>query len=491
MAYSGAIPILAGKSAFKAVASRSGRLLGSLALAVLAFSAITISCPDPAAARSKYASIVVDGHTSRTVYSRSADAHRYPASLTKIMTLYIVFEELAAGRLKKWSKLKVSKRAAGMPPSKIGVKRGQTISVKDAIKALVTKSANDVAVVVAENISGTEYKFARRMTRTARRLGMKRTRFRNASGLPDRRQVTTARDMARLGIRIQRDFPQYYGYFKTRAFKYRGRTFRSHNRLLGRYPGTDGIKTGYTRASGYNLTSSVRRGGKHLVAVVMGGTSGRSRDRHMQKLLTKNFPRVAERRNKPKKPVARPPAPAAAAKTASTLKQADMAPSSGKPGAPAVITKPVSGASPNVAAANRVPPANAAKAPDAATAGKDQSKIPAIGEPAVVNASGDTAVSTVSAARGLPEAGEVYPGDASWSIQIGAYSRKQDALQRLTIAKETGVRSLHGKKAITLAFFKRDQVVYRARFAGFDRKTAQLACNDLKRKSIKCYPLAP
>ena len=490
MAYSGAFSIFSGKSSFKAAVSRPTQLLRSLALAVLAFSVIATANPDPAAARSKYASIVVDGHTGRTVYSRSADAHRYPASLTKVMTLYIVFEELAAGRLKKWSKLKVSKRAAGMPPSKIGVKRGQTIRVNDAIKALVTKSANDVAVVVAENISGSEHKFAQRMTRTAKRLGMKRTRFRNASGLPNRGQVTTARDMARLGIRIQRDFPQYYGYFKTRSFKYRGRTYRSHNRLLGRYRGTDGIKTGYTRASGYNLTSSVRRGGKHLVAVVMGGKSGRSRDRHMQKLLTKNFPKVAARKNKPKKRLARIPKPVAKAESVSTLTQADMAPPSGKLGAPVVITKPVSGDPLNVVSANPAPLVSAAKAPDAATPGKDESKIAAL-DPMYGAASEEAVIKTVSAARNLPETREEYRGDGSWSIQIGAYSRKKDALRRLTIAKKSGVRSLRGKKAITLAFFKQDQVVYRARFAGFNRKTAQRACSALKRKSIKCYPLAP
>ncbi len=483
MAYTGAVSLFARRFSYKSAVSRPVHVLKGLALAVLAISVVATANPDPASARSKYASIVVDGHTGRTVFSRNADSHRYPASLTKIMTLYIVFEELAAGRLKKWSKLRVSKRAAGMPPSKIGVKRGQTIRVSDAIKALVTKSANDVAVVVAENISGSEHKFAQRMTRTAKRLGMKRTRFRNASGLPNRGQVTTARDMARLGIRIQRDFPQYYGYFNTRAFKYRGRTYRSHNRLLGRYKGTDGIKTGYTRASGYNLTSSVRRGGKHLVAVVMGGKSGRSRDRHMRKLLTKNFPRVAARRNKPKKRLARIPIPVAKAESASTLTRADMAPPSGKLGAPVVITKPVSGDPLDVVAANPVPLANPARTLDTGTVGKDESKI---GEAQEV-----TVVKTVSAARQLPETREEYRGDGSWSIQIGAYSRKQDAQRRLTTAKKTGVRSLRGKKAITLAFYNEDQVIYRARFAGFNRKTARRACSALKRKSIKCYPLAP
>ncbi|MEM7692952.1 MAG: serine hydrolase [Pseudomonadota bacterium] len=246
----------------------------------------------PAHANPKYAGIVYDVTTGKTLYGENADAKRYPASLTKVMTLYIVFEELAARRLKFGDPITVSKYAAGRPPSKIGFKPGQTIAVRDAIKALVTKSANDVASAVAEHIGGTEGKFAKRMTRTARRLGMKSTTFRNASGLPNRAQTTTARDMARLGLAIQRDFPQYYGVFQTRTFQFGKRRYRNHNRLLGRVTGVDGIKTGFIRASGFNLITSVRRDKRHIVAVVMGGRSGKRRNAQMASLVERYLPKA-------------------------------------------------------------------------------------------------------------------------------------------------------------------------------------------------------
>lgn len=259
-------------------------------LFVLLFAALTAL---PAAANPKYAGLVVDVLSGETLYADHADAPRYPASLTKIMTLYIVFEELKAGRLTLDTKLKVSKYAAARPPSKIGFRPGGRIAVRDAIKALVTKSANDVATAIGENISGSEAKFAARMTRTARRLGMASTTFRNASGLPNPKQRTTARDMARLGIAIQRDFPQYYGVFQTRTFSYGKRRYGNHNRLLGRVKGVDGIKTGYIRASGFNLVTSVRRDGRHIVAVVMGGRTGASRNKHMTQLIGRTLPKAS------------------------------------------------------------------------------------------------------------------------------------------------------------------------------------------------------
>ncbi|WP_415716487.1 serine hydrolase [Roseibium sp.] len=259
----------------------------------LALGLLLVAAPEAAKANPKYAGIVVDAKTGKTLYSSSADAYRYPASLTKIMTLYVIFEELEAGRLSLDSRLKVSKYASGRPPSKIGLKPGKTIRVKDAILALVTKSANDVATVVAENIGGSEKKFAERMTRTARQLGMKKTTFRNPHGLPNSGQRTSARDMATLGRAIQERFPQYYGYFKTRSYKYNGRTYGNHNRLLGRVKGVDGIKTGYIRASGFNLVTSVKRDGRHIVAVVMGGRSGKSRNAQMTKLINRYLPKAS------------------------------------------------------------------------------------------------------------------------------------------------------------------------------------------------------
>ena len=237
----------------------------------------------------KYASFVIDADSGRILHSVNADTRNYPASLTKMMTLYLVFDSLDRGKLSLDTKLKVSSRATRQPPSKLALGRGMTISVEEAILALVTKSANDVAVVVAEALSGSERDFALKMTATARRLGMKRTTFRNASGLYNRGQLSTARDMAILARSLLTDFPQYYHYFSTPEFSYDGLTHRNHNHLLASYDGTDGIKTGYIRASGFNLVASVARDGHRVIGVVFGGKTSRSRDRHMAKLLDKSF----------------------------------------------------------------------------------------------------------------------------------------------------------------------------------------------------------
>ena len=237
----------------------------------------------------KYASFIVDAENGRVLHSVNADTRNYPASLTKMMTLYLVFEALND---KKWSldtRLKVSARAARQPASKLALKRGTTIRVRDAILALVTKSANDVASVVAEGMSKSERNFALKMTATARKLGMSRTTFRNASGLPNRAQLSTARDMGTLARALIRDFPQYYHYFSTETFRHGGLTHKNHNKLLKSYSGTDGIKTGYIRASGFNLVASVERDGQRLIGVVFGGKSSRSRNQHMSSLLDKGF----------------------------------------------------------------------------------------------------------------------------------------------------------------------------------------------------------
>lgn len=235
------------------------------------------------------ASIVVDAESGRVLQADNADKVKYPASLTKVMTLYLTFEALQKGAIRLNDRFTVSAKAAAMPPTKLGLARGETIRVEDAILALVTKSANDVATVVAENLAGDERRFAQLMTKKARRLGMSQTRFRNASGLPDRNQVTTARDMATLALAVMRDFPEYYPYFKRESFTFRGRNHRNHNHLLGQYEGADGIKTGYIRASGFNLIASSKRGDTRLIGVVLGGKTARSRDRVMAKLLDRTF----------------------------------------------------------------------------------------------------------------------------------------------------------------------------------------------------------
>ncbi len=232
-----------------------------------------------------YSELVVDNRTGKTLYAVNPDAQRHPASITKVMTLYLLFEELDAGRLSLNSPIKISAWAQKQAPSKLGLNAGDTISVEDAIKAVVTKSANDIAVAIAENIGGTEANFADLMTKKAKSLGMMRTVYANASGLPNPRQLTTARDLVTLGKSLQQRFPKYFAYFSIRSFDYDGDTIGNHNKLLGRVDGVDGIKTGYTQASGFNLLTSVHQDDRALLAVILGGRSGPSRDRRMAELI--------------------------------------------------------------------------------------------------------------------------------------------------------------------------------------------------------------
>ena len=240
-------------------------------------------------AHAKYASFIINENTKRIYHNANADTRNYPASLTKIMTLYLVFDALKSKKISMSSKFKVSKRATRQPPSKLNLSAGSNITVKNAILALVTKSANDVATVIAENLGKSERNFARLMTRKAKKLGMTRTTFRNASGLPNRGQLSTARDMATLGIAIRKNYPKFFKLFKTKSFIYKGIKYTNHNNLLGSYSGTDGIKTGYTNASGFNLVASVERNGQRIIGVVFGGKKARSRDKHMVTLLNKYF----------------------------------------------------------------------------------------------------------------------------------------------------------------------------------------------------------
>ena len=250
-------------------------------------------------ANAKYASFVINENTKRIYHNTNADTRNYPASLTKIMTLYMIFDALESKKISMKTRLKVSKRASRQPPSKLYLSPGSTITVKNAIMALITKSANDVATVVAENLGKSERNFAKLMTKKAKRLGMTRTTFKNASGLPNRGQLSTARDMATLAMAIRRNHPKFFKLFKTKHFIYQGTKYTNHNNLLGSYSGTDGIKTGYTSASGFNLVASVERNGQRIIGVVFGGKKARSRDRHMIKLLNRHF------KTKPSKPLVR------------------------------------------------------------------------------------------------------------------------------------------------------------------------------------------
>src|SRR5690349_87566 len=290
----------------------SSRALRVCALGLITFTTVILISSESAEARRykhrrhhhvvresyspQFSSIIVDGNSGAVLASNNPDGIRRPASLTKIMTLYLLFERLESGKMKLDTEMDVSEHASEQAPTKLGLRPGQTLKVEDAIKGLVTRSANDAAVVIAEAIAGDETEFARLMTRKARALGMSKTTYRNASGLPNDDQLTTARDQATLGRAIQDRFPRYYRYFSTSVFAYRGQSIRNHNRLLGNVEGVDGIKTGYTRASGFNLVTSMRRGNRHLVGVVLGGRSGGSRDAIMRNLLAENLDKGATKR---------------------------------------------------------------------------------------------------------------------------------------------------------------------------------------------------
>jgi D-alanyl-D-alanine carboxypeptidase len=260
------------------VTAKALLLVGSM-LGLLASSSLL------AHAEVRGAAMVIDGNSGEVLHEQFADAPRHPASLTKIMTIFLAFREIEKGRLTFSTPIKISERAASVAPSKLDLDPGEEITLSDAIKALVTKSANDVAVAIAEHIGGTEAAFAGMMNDTAAEIGMRSTKFYNASGLPDNRQITTARDMLTLALRLQDEFPQHYRLFSVKSFDYRGKTYRTHNTLMHGFPGMDGIKTGYTKASGFNVVSSVHTNNKHVVAVVFGGATAAARNAHMRMIL--------------------------------------------------------------------------------------------------------------------------------------------------------------------------------------------------------------
>lgn len=290
----------------KAIATRVKHALIAHTGLLASLFVILMVAAGPADANAKYSAFVVDADTGQVYYARNADTRRFPASLTKMMTLYMAFDALETGKFTPDQPLPVSKRAAGQAPSKLGLKAGQTITVERAINALSVKSANDVATVVGEAIGGTEANFARLMTKRARAMGMKSTTFMNASGLPNSRQKSTARDMARLGKALLEDFPGYYSYFSKLTFKHGKRTYRNHNKLLRSYEGMDGIKTGYIRASGFNLVASAKRDGVRLIGVVFGGKTGQSRDAHMASLLNRSWAKAQSNSTMAALPVPKP-----------------------------------------------------------------------------------------------------------------------------------------------------------------------------------------
>ncbi|WP_426526086.1 serine hydrolase [Bradyrhizobium sp. McL0615] len=558
----------------------------------------------------QFSSIIVDGNSGAVLSSNNPDGIRRPASLTKIMTLYLLFERLDSGKMKLDTEMEVSEHASEQAPTKLGLKPGQTLKVEDAIKGLVTRSANDAAVVIAEAIAGDEDEFAKLMTRKARSLGMSKTTYRNASGLPNDEQLTTARDQATLGRAIQDRYPRYYRYFATTVFNYHGQSIRNHNRLLGNVEGIDGIKTGYTRASGFNLVSSMRRGNRHLVGVVLGGRSGGSRDATMRNLLAENLEKGATKRT-----VAaiseRNPADGAvdvaeaetAARPAETG-QSGSALAAAEPGLAALpTTRSIAPVKPSLmaAAAAALPPAKieqnkfeqqAKPEPAPLTSGVIQSQsisaIPGSAEPMkpvkvktvqvkagpmklasagpsqpvatppitnaiqarsevaetssavvanVAEAKAEAAKEALRAAMpqqpaghgtgngvlGVLPASSLAPAHAShaqalayadpapraqplaaqqndavkpvapavvrtgWIVQVGALESESEAKQRIDLARTKASALLSKADPFTETIVSKDnRTLYRARFAGLDRDSAEAVCKTLKRADISC-----
>jgi D-alanyl-D-alanine carboxypeptidase len=303
--------------------------------------------PARAADKAKSAVLVVDANTGRVLHQSAADEPRHPASLAKMMTIYLVFELIEQGRLGYHTRIKFSANAVAAAPSKLDLAEGDELSLLDAIKLLITKSANDVAIAIAEHIAGSEERFARLMTQKARQLGMTATVFRNASGLPDEAQVTTARDMVTLALRLQDDFPRHYPLFATRTATYKDETYRNHNTLLFHYEGTDGIKTGYTRASGFNLVASVRRGRKHVIGAVFGGASADSRNAAMRTFLNMGLVKAStEVTRKPASPLVAEASPPAAEKRAAQAPKPQRVPRPATAAAPAPPSPPAPGRPP-------------------------------------------------------------------------------------------------------------------------------------------------
>ncbi|MFN5174341.1 MAG: D-alanyl-D-alanine carboxypeptidase family protein [Holosporaceae bacterium] len=421
---------------------------------------------EQAASNPKGAAMIVDANSGQILMQDRVDEMRHPASLTKMMTLYLTFDALRAGRLGLQQSLPVSAHAASRAPTNLALRAGQTIKVEDCILGLVTRSANDAASVLAEALGGSEERFAQMMTLKARQLGMTRTRYTNASGLPDVQQVTTARDQAVLGLALQRDFPQYYPYFSTRSFTFRGRTYPNHNRLLASYAGMDGMKTGFVRMSGFNVVTSAKRGGVRLVGVVMGGSSAAARDRRMASLMNQGFaaatigqsvPRVAQSvddTSATASVMAQPASYQAVADQADGAVQAE----------PAVQRQPVV-----ISSANRPTNANAK----------------------IVRAEKSAASATVTSAR-VPKQAKVAKASKSskasdsWAIQLGAYKTKTTAQKILRVASQH-LRQVAPSKRPVVAKINRDGVkLFQVRLTGLDRSDAVDACGILSQQDISC-----
>lgn len=452
------------RKALSGIGSRSAFSLRSIAMLALATAFVVAEATSALAA--PHSAIVIDANTGKTLYASDANGRRYPASLTKMMTLYLTFEALAKGKISKSTQVEFSANAAAEPPTKLGVRKGGSVTVETAILSMVTKSANDSATAMGEYLGGNETNFARMMTAKARALGMKSTVFRNANGLPDPGQFTTAHDMALLGIALREHFPQYYDYFSQRSFMYGNRRINGHNRLLGRIKGVDGIKTGYTRASGFNLATSIKVDGRNVVAVVMGGTSGRSRDDEMARLIKTYLPKASSR------------------------------------GGSGDLIAKTNDDSPVVALAKVLLPKHDAPTPDNRPARKELASAPDNVQPlkenipfkmAKASASAEKIPAPVVAAAYVEPEAAVDPVNTAslpsgWVVQVASSPSKGEAKAILDKTSKQAPRLLADASGFTVPFKKGGVTYFRARFSGFETKDAAWkTCNGLKKHKIQCY----
>jgi D-alanyl-D-alanine carboxypeptidase len=512
------------------------RVVAAVLIAILALAPVaTLAASVPRA----YAGIVVDAKSGKVLYESDADEYRYPASVTKVMTLYVLFQELSAGKVKLSDKMKVSKFAASAVPTKLGLKSGSSISVENAIKALVTLSANDMARVIAEYVAGSESAFAKRMTSTAKALGMKKTTYANASGLPDSRQMTTVRDQAILAAAIYEHFPEYYNYFQTKSFTYGKRTYGNHNNLLGKN-GVDGIKTGYINASGYNLMTAARTGGKHIVVIGFGFNKSGTRDAKVRELVSKYLPKARSGSYLDVAMIPEPGRKATSSGSGATVQVASVPVPMPLPSfrgvesalmmeAPADPQIGIGDIDPSVSVASIGPtpsdrPVDLA-IPEAIVAVEDAAPrkrttlgevvgaftdayrgappmplgitpasapiVPPVGigeggEPVDLMTSG-----SVQQVAEVPAARQTMPAalPSGWIVQIGAAPSETGANTLLSDA--TGkVGSLTGFEAFVQRFDKDGQTFYRARFGGFSGKdAANDMCKQLKQVKMSCLAM--
>ncbi len=472
---------------------------------MIAVALIFASVPVSFAHASKNASLMIDANSGKVIHAENASKQRYPASLTKLMTIYMTFDALRTGKVKMGTVLKASKKAASMPSTNLSMKKGDRITVRDAIKALVVRSANDVAVIVAESLGGSEYKFAKRMTAVAHRLGMKNTTFKNASGLPNRQQVTTARDMAVLALALRRHYPEYYHFFRTDKFKYKKKKYTSHNKAMRRISGADGLKTGYIRASGFNLITSATRRGKSVIGVVLGGESSKKRDDKMVRLVERTFARMNLQTNRRQFVLNNDPLPRAKprelALLAQEMNQAQKVLPKRVKIAEQVPTDKPEPQTQQYAAFQAKPEAKAKQfisADFASTAPTPVVKSFASPVLKSKKTAYDIEINDYYRSRGQfmpvsyqsPDSNTKYQVKPSkdWGVQVGAYEESREALVAASnaasmVPKLLRVARIHvGDKQKV-----KGKTLYRARLADMTEKQARKACAKLEAHKTSCF----